>query len=94
MEPLRNEEFCYIEVLFHIFYYYWDKENRSLCRGLRYVEVPYIEDCVIKWFINYIGVPLYNETSLKRTIFANLLALRCKEVLLSSSINGITLIAA
>ena len=31
------------EALFHIFYYYWEKENRSLYRGLRYVEVRYIE---------------------------------------------------
>ena len=51
VEPLRNQGFCYIEILFHIFYYYWDKENRSLYRGLRYVEVPYIDDCFIKWFI-------------------------------------------
>ena len=35
--------FCYIEVLFHIFYYYRGKENRSLYRGLRYLEVRYIE---------------------------------------------------
>ena len=26
--------------LLHIFYYYWGKENRLLCRGLRYIEVP------------------------------------------------------
>ena len=32
----------YIDVLFHIFYYYWGKENRSLYRGLRYKEVRYI----------------------------------------------------
>ena len=25
--------------LFHMFYYYWGKENRSLYRGLRYIEV-------------------------------------------------------
>ena len=35
--------FRYIEVLFHIFSYYWGKENRSLYRGLRYIEVRYIE---------------------------------------------------
>ena len=35
--------FCYIEVLFHIFYYYWGKENRSLHRGLCCIEVHYIE---------------------------------------------------
>ena len=33
----------YIEVLFHMFYYYWGRENRSLYRGLRYKEVRYIE---------------------------------------------------
>ena len=32
--------FCNIEVLFHIFYYYWGKENRSLYRGLRHIDVP------------------------------------------------------
>ena len=26
--------------LFNIFYYYWGKENRSLCRGLSYTDVP------------------------------------------------------
>ena len=46
---VRYKELCYIEVLFHIFYYCWGKENRSLCRGL--LEVRYIE------------VPLCNETS-------------------------------
>ena len=35
-------KFCYIEVLFHIFYYYWGKENCLLHRGLRYIEVCYI----------------------------------------------------
>ena len=29
----------YNEVLFHIFYYYWGNENRSLYQGLRYVQV-------------------------------------------------------
>ena len=28
--------FSYIKVLFHIFYHYWGKENRSFC----YIEVP------------------------------------------------------
>ena len=45
--------FRYIEVLFHIFYFDWGKENRSLCRGLRYIEVRYIE-------VRYIEVPLYD----------------------------------
>ena len=37
--------FCDIEVLFHMFYYYWawGKENRLLYRGLCYVEVCYME---------------------------------------------------
>ena len=35
--------FRYIEVLFHTFYYYWSKENCSLYRGLRHIEVRYIE---------------------------------------------------
>ena len=26
--------------LLHILYYYWGKENRLLCRGPRYIEVP------------------------------------------------------
>lgn len=43
-------EILYIEVLFQIFYNYWGKENCSLYRGLRYVEVRYIE------------VPLYIKT--------------------------------
>ena len=35
--------FRYIEVLFHIFYYYWGEGNRSLYRRLRCTEVRYIE---------------------------------------------------
>ena len=33
----------YIEVLFHIFDHHWGKETRSFYRGLRLVEVRYIE---------------------------------------------------
>ena len=33
--------FCYIKVLFHTFYYYWDKENCLLYRGLPYTKVRY-----------------------------------------------------
>ena len=52
VEPRHNEElrdwqnlfdrtrFCYIEVPFHLFCCYWDKENRSSYGGLRYIEVP------------------------------------------------------
>ena len=55
VEPRYNEEprdwenmfvitrFRYMEVIFHIFYYYWGKENHSLYRGLRYIEVRYIK---------------------------------------------------
>ena len=57
VEPLYNKgprrwqnsfaiitRFRYIEVRFHIFYYYWRKQNCLLNRGLRYIEVRYIED--------------------------------------------------
>ena len=37
------EAFHYIEVLLHIFYYYWGRESRSLYRELCYLEVRYIE---------------------------------------------------
>ena len=40
--------FRYMEVLFHIFYYYWGEENRSLNWGLRYIEVRYIEVLLYK----------------------------------------------
>ena len=33
----------YIEVLFHTLHYYWDDKYRTLYRGLRYIEVRYIE---------------------------------------------------
>ena len=35
--------FHYKEVLFDIFYYYWDKQNRFFYWGLRYIEVHYTE---------------------------------------------------
>ena len=37
------KRFRYIEVLFHTFYYYGGQENRSLNRGLRFIEFRYIE---------------------------------------------------
>ena len=40
---LAITRFRYIEVLFHIFYYYWGEEDRSLYRERRYMEVRYIE---------------------------------------------------
>ena len=53
---LAITRFCYIEVLFLIFYYCWGKENRSLYRVLRYIEVRYIEVRCIE--VRYIEVPL------------------------------------
>ena len=32
-----------MEALFHIFYFYWGKKDRSLYRGLRYAELCYFE---------------------------------------------------
>ena len=40
---LAIPRFRYIEVLFHIFYYYWGKEDCSLYPGLCYIEVRYIK---------------------------------------------------
>ena len=37
--------FRFIEVIFHTLYYYWGKENHSLYRGLRYIEVPLYNYC-------------------------------------------------
>ena len=34
------KRFHFIEVFFHIFYYYWGKENILLYQGLCYIEVP------------------------------------------------------
>ena len=39
----QNVFASYIEVFFHTSCYDWGKENRSLYRGLRYIEVRYIE---------------------------------------------------
>ena len=35
--------FHYTKVVFHMFYYYWGKENRFLYRGLLYTKVCYIK---------------------------------------------------
>ena len=35
------KRFHFIEVFFHIFYYYWGKENILLYQGLCYIEVHY-----------------------------------------------------
>ena len=45
-----------------LFYYYWGKENRSLYRGLCYIEVRYVEVhrllfaiyCVLKGFKGWV----------------------------------------
>ena len=70
MEPQYNEgprdgqnlfaitRFRYIEVDFHIFYYYWGKENRSLYRGLRYIEVRYI----MRFHCNVSEKPMNDQT--------------------------------
>ena len=38
---------------FHIFYFYWGKENILLYRGFSYIEVHYIE-------VHDVEVPLYH----------------------------------
>ena len=82
VETLHNEGFCYIGALFHNYFTITGIKNLKSFftpRGLRYKVAHY-----------YIGVPLYNKTSLRRTNFANPFALRCIEVLPSSEINGLT----
>ena len=34
-----TDDFVISRFFFYIFYFYWGKENRSLYRGLRYIEV-------------------------------------------------------
>ena len=55
MEPQYNEgprdwqnlfalpRFCYVEVVFHIFYYWWGKKSHWLYWGHRHIEVHYIK---------------------------------------------------
>ena len=64
LDPPLITRFRYIEVRLHICYYYWGEEDRSLYRGLCYIDVRYIE------------VLLYEATSLKRTNCASPLALQ------------------
>ena len=46
-----------MEVLFHIFYYYWGEEYRLLYRGLRYMDVHYIEvPLVALWWNDFLAV--------------------------------------
>ena len=49
-----------MEVFFHIFYYYWGEEYRLLHRGLRYMDVRYIEVPLValRWndFLAYWGI--------------------------------------
>ena len=42
--------FRYIKVLFHMFYYYWGKDNRLLYRGLPYTKVRYIKVPLLQLF--------------------------------------------
>ena len=51
---LAITRFRYIEVLFHVFYYYWGKENRSLYAGLRYIEFRYIEVPLTVVFVHWL----------------------------------------
>ena len=69
MEPQHSEgprdwqnlfairKFGYIKVLFRIFYYNWGKENHSSYRGLRYIEVHYIEFplYLIQWSLLWVS---------------------------------------
>ena len=34
--------FLYFELLYHLSYFYWSKENHSVYQGLRYIEVHYV----------------------------------------------------
>ena len=59
---LSITRFCYIKVLFLIFYYYWGEWcNRSLYRGLRYIEVCFIEVLLYKEKDLDITKPRYSE---------------------------------
>ena len=40
---IRSQYRGFVIFLFHIFYHYVGKENRSLHRGLRYIEARYIK---------------------------------------------------
>ena len=51
--------FRYIEVLLVIFYYYWGKENRSLYRGLRYIEVRFIE--VPQYILKLLSIQTFQD---------------------------------
>ena len=39
-------------LFFHIFYYYWEKENHVLYRGLRYVEVFLYRGSTLFYFMS------------------------------------------
>ena len=64
LDPSLVTRFRYIEVRLHICCYYWGEEDRSLYRGLCYIDVCYIE------------VLLYDATSAQRTNCASPLALQ------------------
>ena len=50
--------------------YYWDKENRSLYRGLLYVEVPYIERNLVleNTFRQSLGPSLYRGSTVVKDL--------------------------
>ena len=54
--------FGYIEVIFHIPYYYWGKENHSLYRGLRDIEVPYTVEVPLYSYCNQGAITVEQAT--------------------------------
>ena len=82
MEPGYNEvsrdwqnsfattRFRCIEVLSHIFYYYWGRQDRSLYRGLRYIEVRYINVPLYLVLVNLLFASLnFDNPQYKSNIF-------------------------
>ena len=78
-----------MEVLFHIFYYYWGEEYRLLYRGLRYMDVRYIEVPLValRWndFLAVLGdrqkqkiVTLATVCYLLTVLFINMQTLKLK----------------
>ena len=79
-------------VLFHIFYYYWGEEYPLLHRGLRYMDVRYIEVPLValRWndFLAVLGdrqkqkiVTLTTVCYLLTTLFTNMRTLKLKSCL-------------
>ena len=57
--------FRYIEVLIHIFYYYWGKENRLFYQRLHYIELRSIAGSTV---VQFYSVQTYPDV-LKTAIF-------------------------